>query len=248
VIILRNPNIMLVDGRDMMPLADYLNEYSVQFKTTDDILIQGIEWLQGDPNAIVYTSDNIIGIDWDSYGTDRKIEVNDPVHHPTGVSIQSTLEDILESDQDNKYIIYDHSNSEMADFITLKESEFTIEVTLYHVKKMSAENYNSSVDDVYEVSGQAVKSTIWLKTKPGFISKIIERKRRGHCQFKVGEFENFKMTLKQNKQLIGKIVIVQPSISKSEPMPDKIQQVLAASNFYINNSGKVKALEIWGSV
>jgi hypothetical protein len=64
----------------------------------------------------------------------------------------------------------------------------------------------------------------------------------------VGDYEKFKLTMKQNKQLLGKIVIVQPSVSESEPMPDKIQQVLAASNFYINNSGKVKSLTIWGSI
>jgi superfamily II DNA or RNA helicase len=239
--------IMLVDGRGVVPLVDYLNEYPMQFKTTDDVLIHGIELLQGNPDAMVYSSDNIKGIEWELYGTDRKIEVNDPVHHPTGTSIQTTLETILKSDRENKYIIYDHSSSEMADFITLKESEHVMEVTLYHVKKMSSSIYNSSVGDVYEVAGQAVKSTTWLRTKQFFRKKIIDRNRTGHCQFKVGDFEDFKATMRQNKQLIGRIVIVQPGISKSTPMPDKIQQILAASNFYINNSGKVKSLEIWGS-
>lgn len=243
-----NPQIMLVDGRNKMPLIEYLNEYPLSFKTTDDVLIQGIEYLYGNPDAIVYSSENIKGIDWDQYGTNRRIEVNDPVYHPAGVSIQTTVEQLLRDDIDNKYIIYDHSSSEMADFITIKESEFTLEATLYHVKRMTAQTYNSSVDDVYEVSGQAVKSTIWLKTKPGFISKIRDRRRNGHCRFLVGDYEDFKLALKQNKQLLGKIVIVQPSVSKSEPMPDKIQQVLAASNFYINNSGKVKSLTIWGSI
>ncbi|AOT73210.1 type III restriction endonuclease subunit R [Geosporobacter ferrireducens] len=243
-----NPQIMLVDGREIMHLVEYLNEYPLSFKTTDDVLIQGIEYLRGNADAIVFSSDNIKGIDWDYYGTNRRIEVNDPVYHPTGISIQTTVEQLLTDDVDNKYIIYDHSSSEIADYITIKESEFTLEATLYHVKKMSAQTYNSSVDDVYEVSGQAVKSTIWLKTKPGFISKIKDRRRSGHCNFFVGDYEHFKLTMKQNKQLIGKIVIVQPSISKGKPMPDKIQQVLAATNFYINNSGKVKSLTIWGSI
>lgn len=243
-----SPQIMLVDGRDKMPLVEYLNEYPLAFKTTDDVLIQGIEYLQGNPDDIIFSSENIIGIDWDRYGTNRRIEVNDPVYNPTGVSIQTTVEQLLRNDVDNKYIIYDHSSSEMADYITIRESEFRIETTLYHVKKMSAQTYNSSVDDLYEVSGQAVKSTIWLKTKPGFISKIRDRRRSGHCKFLVGDYEDFKVTMKQNKQLLGKIVIVQPSISKSIQIPDKIQQVLAASNFYINNSGKVKSLTIWGSM
>lgn len=242
-----NPQINLVYGRDILPLFMYLNEHPLAYKTTDDALIQGNEFLQGNPDAIVFSSDNIKGIAWDDYGTNRRIEVNDPVHHPKGISIQKTIEQLLREDVENKYIIYDHSRGEIADFITIKESESTLEITLYHVKKMSAKTYNSSVDDLYEVTGQAVKSTIWLKTKPGFISKIKDRRRSEHCIFLAGDYENFKLTMKQSKQLIGKIVVVQPSICKNEPIPDKIQQILAAANFYINNSGNAKSLTIWGS-
>lgn len=243
-----NPQIMIIDGRDKNFLADYLNDYPLTFKTTDDVLIQGIEYLQGNSDSITFSSDNIFVVDWAKYGTNIKIEVNDPKYHPTGISIQTTIENILREDKSNKYIIYDHSSNEMADFITVKESESNLEVTLFHVKKMSAENYNKSVDDIYEVAGQAVKSIIWLKSKPVFINKIMDRRRSGHCKFLVGEFDDFKNVMKQNKQLIGKIVIVQPSISKSLSMPNKIQEVLAASRYYISNSGKVKSLEIWGSI
>lgn len=238
----------LLEGRTEVDIATYLNEYPLIFKTTDDSLIQGIEYFHGNPDGIVYTADNIMEIDWDKYGTNRSVEVNDPVHHPSGISIQTTVEQLLKNDVNNKYIIYDHSSSEMADFITIQESDHTFEVTLYHVKKMSAKTYNSSVDDVYEVAGQAVKSTIWLKTKPGFIMKIADRRKSNHCLFIRGDYEDFKSTLKQNKQLVGKVVIVQPSICPNVPMPEKIQQILAAAHYYINNSGKVKKLLIWGSI
>ena|GEM_PF-2069527 len=243
-----SPKIRLIYGRDRILLVDYLNEYPLIFKSTDDIMIQGIEYCEGNPAAIIFSSDNIIGIDWDHYGTDRKIEVNDARYHSNGISIQTTLEQILRQEAKYKYIIYDHSSSEIADFITIIENEFTLEVTLFHVKKMTAENYNSSVDDIYEVAGQAVKSIIWLKTKPGFLKKVMDRRRSNHCQFLVGSFDEFRQTMKQNKQLVGRVVVVQPSISKNVPIPDKIQEILAAARYYINNSGKVKSLEIWGSL
>ncbi|MBU3169905.1 DEAD/DEAH box helicase [Clostridium estertheticum] len=243
-----NEQLILMDGRDKVPLTEYLDEYPLIFKSTDDVMIQGIEYCEGNPSAISFSSDNIVGVDWDYYGTDRKIEVNDARYHPIGTSIQTTLEQILREDVDSKYIIYDHSKGEMADYITIKVSEFNLEATLFHVKSMSAGNYNSSVGDMYEVAGQAVKSTIWLKTKAGFISKVTDRRRSGHGEFLVGSFEEFKKSMKQNKQLVGRVVIVQPSISKSVPIPDKIQEVLAAARYYINNSGKVKSLEIWGSL
>jgi len=136
----------------------------------------------------------------------------------------------------------------MADYITIKETDSSFEVTLFHVKRMTAKTYNSSVGDIYEVAGQAVKSTIWLKTKQVLLNKIMDRRRTDHCQFIVGSFNEFRQTLKKSKQLIGKVVIVQPSISKSTIMPDKIQEILASARYYINNSGKVKSLEIWGSI
>lgn len=241
------PKIEVRLGREGIFLFDYLNEYPLTFKTTDDVMIQDNEYCKGNPDAIVYSSENIKGIDWDYYGTDRKVEVNDPTYHPSEVSIQTTLEQILRNDTENKFLIYDHSSSEMADFITIKEDEYVLNVTLFHVKKMTATNYNSSVDDIYEVTGQAIKSAIWLKSKPGFKSKVADRRRSGHCIFKVGSYDEFQKVFKQNKQLKGNIVIVQPSISKSVNMPDKIQEVLAAANYYILNSGKVKSLEIWGS-
>ena len=64
----------------------------------------------------------------------------------------------------------------MADFITIQSKEMESEATLYHVKAMGAKNYNSSIEDIYEVVGQAIKSTIWLKTKLTFLQKIRSRK------------------------------------------------------------------------
>ena len=242
-----SPSIMLIDGRGKIALVDYLNQYPMIFRTTDDVSIQGIEYCAGNPDAIVFSADNIISIDWSKYKTDVKIEVNDDKHHPLGKSIQTTLRELLEEDTNYKYIIYDHGNGEVADFISVLENEYSFEITLFHVKGMSASTYNSSVSDVYEVTGQAVKSTIWLKTKQTFLNKITSRRRSNHGQFIRGDFEEFKASLKQNKQLTGKIVIVQPSISKSITIPNKLQEVLAAAKYYISNSGKVKTLEFWGS-
>ena len=49
------------------------------------------------------------------------------------------------------------------------------------------------------------------------------------------------------KQFVGNVVIVQPSLSKGMGLPDKIQEVLAASSYYIEKSGRVKKMRIMGS-
>jgi len=212
-------------------------------------MIQGNEISVGDPEAIVFTNDNIITIPWkEKYETNVSIEFRTSKTRKKGKSIQDTLREVLFENVELDYIIYDHSSGEMADFITIQSKEKEFEVTLYHVKAMGAKNYNSSIRDIYEVVGQAIKSTIWLKTKSTFLQKIRSRRKSDHCVFIKGEYENFLKDMKlQDKVLRGKIVVVQPSICKSMDIPDKIQEVLAATNYYISNSGKVKSFEIWGS-
>lgn len=240
-------NLILRDGRNKMSVSDYLNTYPLSFRTTDDTMINGNQRFEGNPDAIVYDGSGIEAIDWNSYGTDIGLEVDNP-KKVGKKSIQSTLKEILLNDSKYKYVIFDHSKGEIADYITVQEEKGSFIVTLFHVKKMSAVQYNSSVSDIYEVAGQAVKSTIWLKTKSRLLAKMAERKKSGHCKFIKGKFDNFrKEFLGADKQFIGSIVMVQPSISKSVEMPDKIQEVLAASTYYIKNSGRVKELKIYGS-
>ena len=94
----------------------------------------------------------------------------------------------------------------------------------------------------------AVKSTIWLRTFSTLLDKIESRRKGGHCKFIVGNYEEFKEIIRKKEKPIRSIIyIVQPSISKSKEMPEKIQEVLAATQYYINNSGRVKGLKILGS-
>lgn len=242
-------NIKVSVGRDKVRLDNYLNENPLIFRTTDDVMIQGIEVSQGDPNAIVFSRDNIISIRWKrDYDADVSVEFNNSKTPKGTISIHTALQSILESDQKLNYIIYDHSTGEIADFITVEEKDYEFEIILYHVKSMSAKNYNSSVGDIYEVTGQAIKSLIWLKNRATILQKIAKRRESNKCNFIRGDYDDFYAKIKkQDKMIKGKIVVVQPSISKNSTIPDKIQEVLAATRYYISNSGIVNDFKIMGS-
>lgn len=240
--------IVLKNGSERLLLSDYLNDYPLRFRTTDDVLIQGKEYYKGNPDAILYDSENIVPIDWDEYGTDLSLEVEDQKKYPGKKSIQKTLQEIIEETEEYRYIIFDHASGEIADYITVEEQKNVFEITLYHVKKMSSKNFNTSVNDLYEVVGQAVKSLIWFKTKGILLKKVGDRRKSGHCQFLRGDYDDFVKELRNiDKQIIGKIVVVQPSISKGNVLSNKIQEVLAAGNYYIGNAGKVKKMLVYGS-
>lgn len=241
--------ITIHDGRDNISLASYLTDFPLIYRTTDDIMIQGIETSQGNPEAIVFSNENIFSIAWkEKYDTNVSLEFRNNRTRKKGKSIQETLFEVLMENSKFDYIIYDHTAGEIADYITIEIKEVEFEIIFYHVKAMSAKNYNSSVTDIYEVAAQSIKSIIWLKTKSTFLQKIKQRRKSGHCEFKKGEYENFLKEIKEQDKLFrGKIIAVQPSISKNMKMPLKIQEVLAATRYYISNSGKVKSFEIWGS-
>jgi hypothetical protein len=145
------------------------------------------------------------------------------------------------------YIIFDHGPGEIADYISIREDDLSVEVVLYHAKAMKGRTLNGDLTDIYEVTQQANKSTMWLRSRSGLLDKFRGRKRRGHCILKKGEFTDLEKTFEKNKLLKAKVVIVQPAISKNSDMPQKYQEILAATNFYLTKGGPIKKFEIWGS-
>jgi superfamily II DNA or RNA helicase len=240
------PTLFLKDGRNKVFLVDYLSDYSLVFKTTDDTVIEGNEICMGAPDAIVFSPDSIDSVDWEKYETDIRCEYGKAIQGKK--SIQIVLQKILDENNEYDYILYDHGSGEIADYITIRETDYAVEVILFHVKGMKGTNFNGNVEDIYEVTQQAIKSTIWLKSRGTLLEKIRSRRRSNHCVMNRGQFIKLEKTLKQNKLFTAKIIIVQPAISKNTNLPDKYQEVLAATNFYIKNSGRVTKLGIWGSI
>lgn len=244
-----NGNIFTIcSGREEIPLEIFLTEQPLIYKTVADTTIVGCDVIEGDFENEVFNSSIIESVDWDKYKTVLTLEFRKD-DTDTRMSIQDTLYKILEADARVKYIIYDHGSGEMADYITIYETDSEMVVELYHVKKMSGVSYNNSVGDVYEVSGQAIKSVAWFVTKGKLLDKFTNRHNAGHCIIKKGgDFNDMIRELKSSgKVLRGSICIVQPGIKKSKVIPKKIQEVLAATDTYVRRAGKVNNFRIIGS-
>lgn len=244
-------NFYVSRGTNEEDLASYLTNHPLRIKTFDDTIIEGFEIYKGPSDeTLSYDKNQINGVDWDEYNTDVKVEF---IKKGTKIakgkkSIQDTLREILLSDPKNKYVLYDHGTGEMADYITIQEETNQWIVKLYHVKKKSAAGYNNSMNDVYEVAGQAVKSIIWLSSTAKLIDKIRSRQQSSHCVPIKGDSKALLKELRgATKQLAGYIVIVQPGLSKSTNMNIKVQEVLASAASYISRAGRVKGLEVIGS-
>lgn len=75
-------------------------------------------------------------------------------------------------------------------------------------------------------------------------------KNAEHCIVKKGgDFSDMIKELKTSgKVLRGNICVVQPEIKKSKVIPDKIQEIFAATDSYVRKAGKVNMFRILGSL
>ena len=243
-----NHRIIVRKGNQEISLAEYFTDFPLIFKSVEDITIVGNEIIEGDFEDDIFDKNVITSIDWDEYNTDISTEFGESTI-PNKVSIQDALFSILNEDESNKFILYDHGTGEIADYITIKEIKEELRIELFHVKKKVAKSYNNSVGDVYEVVGQAMKSVMWFKSKATFIDKLIERNNGNHAIVKKGEkFGDLIRFLRSSGKILrGDISIVQPGISASMDISPAVQEILTAANKYVKRAGKVDTLKIYGS-
>lgn len=239
-----NPIIHIKNGRKIISLSDYLNSYPLFFKVTDGTVIVGNESSTEVQDIEIFPVDQIQSINWEQYQTDTACEFGDPGNGKK--SIHDVVCKIINKEDNLDVLLYDHGTGEIADFISMKENTDSIEITLYHIKSMKGSKYNKNVDDIYEVCHQGIKSLIWLKSKLFFLEKIKKRQKSEHCKIIKGTNHGFENILKRNKLFTSKIVTIQPAIKKTD-ISEKFQEVLAAANMYIRNSGRATEFCIWGS-
>ncbi|MDX8345806.1 DEAD/DEAH box helicase [Rossellomorea sp. YZS02] len=232
-------------GKHQQRLSDYLQGNPLEMLTTDLSLVTDGEIAKNNFRVEQFVPDLIKEIKWKEYKTDIAVEFG--ITKNSGlISIHEALERIL-SEINYDYLIYDHGTGEVADYVGIRITENEIHVHFFHVKAMKGKTYNNSVNDLYDVVGQSIKSIIWLKTKSVFRTKIISRKKSGYSKFIVGNYRELINVLQTNKILKAKIIAVQPSVKHNHKMTEKISELLAATNHYIKHSGSANEFMIWGS-
>lgn len=217
----------------------YLNDYSPTFYLKDFSSISYHEWHKSPPPENTYfDSDHIEVLDWSGINIQREFGIRDSIHAFLINNLGIKDLDIL---------IYDHNTGEIADFITIKESEGIVNVELIHVKGATGkEATGERVNDVYEVCGQAVKSLVWITNKTSFRKNIERRTSLKPEKYLKGSYNEFLGILSKDNIINFQISIVQPGISKGNILP-KISEVLAANDDYISNSGN-NYLKVYASV
>ncbi|GAB3828654.1 DEAD/DEAH box helicase [Hymenobacter jeollabukensis] len=220
------------------PINFYFEDWSklagrtlMDFNTSFDLIpegaIQAIAWsgLQVNVNREFYTADDIAA---------------NALAGETRLSIHDYIEQMVLPDYDVVY--YDHASLEVADILAFRPDS----IKFFHCKKQSGDEPRCSVDDIYEVCGQAVKSAVWTNKKV-LLNRLVYRNKEGDTgnRVKKGSLDKLREILMSinNPNLTVDIVIVQPGLKTTNHTGtqveayQRIKKLFSGAHAYLQTVG-----------
>ncbi|MGE6397942.1 DEAD/DEAH box helicase [Chryseobacterium scophthalmum] len=217
-------------------LIDYLNSFPPIIWFADGSALQGNELVKLKQLIQPYPSEMLI--DWKWEGVDLSNEAQGVLPLKKESIQYKVIQELKNNDLD---IIYDDDYSgEIADVITIKESDSEINIQFYHLKFAKDGLVNTRIDNFYEVCGQAQKSIHW-KHKSGleFFQHLLRRETKvkngnERSRLEKGTKEDLERLLgiaKNRKPMNFEIFIVQPSLSKQNTSESILTLLGVTSNY-----------------
>lgn len=238
-----NPNkkVFICYGTKRKLLEEYFYDYAPVIWFANGNYLDGNSYIELKSVIKAYDSNKIEVWDWT--GVDLSIEAQGVSPKITNSIQYKCLTELKQKDYD---IIYDDDGSgEIADIVTIKMQEDKIEVELYHLKYASEGKVSTQIKNLYEVCGQAQKSTIWrAKSNKEFVEHLLRReiktKNSQTClRYEKGTKEDLITVIDyvHNKvEIVFKIFIVQPGLSKSENTVQQLTLLGVTENYLLETA------------
>ncbi|NRN28637.1 DEAD/DEAH box helicase [Photorhabdus heterorhabditis] len=141
-------------------------------------------------------------------------------------------------------LIFDDDDAgESADIVAMKVvDDFNVVIDFYHCKFCKKSDKPSSrVDDIYQVTGQVIKSIKWAKSNDDLYRHLINReklrkKRTGVSRLEKGTLEELHIFFKRTSlsAIRNNYFIVQPAISL-EKISEDVRSILGGAEAYIRD-------------
>ena len=185
--------------------------------------------------AEVYDQELIAPLAWGDTLQNQESRWKDGALRPR--SIQQKFIEHLEQGP-SAFIIDDDDAGESADIVSIEDGEQTITVTLWHCKYSSGAAPGNRVKDLYEVCGQAQKSTKWTWNFPNLVAHLTVRETKHRAgrptRFVRGSLDRLVVLRKasRRKYVVFRIGIVQPGLSKAGIENDHLA-ILGATSLFL---------------
>lgn len=149
-------NIRFFNGNREESLEEFLDETPMTIFYADDSISYGVNYCAPKRKAEEISSDLVSTLDWENVNLSKESQHSAPYEMD---SIQYYMSQHIKSQYD--YLIDDDGSGEIADLVGINNSEYTIDITLYHLKFARGGKVSNSIENLYQVCGQAQKSVRW---------------------------------------------------------------------------------------
>lgn len=208
------PGWIIERGFSKICLAEYLTHNPLRFHLADGSLLETCQLFEAAAEDEPFDAEALIeDMDWAALNVDIEREYGEC--SPPKRSIHEWLREYLASN-DAEIVFYDHRSGECADFMTVTHGpEGEPIISLYHCKGSGGSKPGDRVDDLFEVCGQAIKSTKWRNKKR--LRDHVRRRRKSGSDFVKGDWTSFIEHLEQYAayDFPLRIYVVQPGVSRS---------------------------------
>ncbi len=226
-----------VKSRSTLPLEETLNAIGLRIILEKEAIIEpSMVMLFPQTDAPAYPKSRLETADWSQ--TDITKE---PISRGAD-SVQQKAFEIINADENWDIILNDDGSGEIADLVAIKVENDKIKVNLVHCKSSSVPTAGARITDLYELSGQAMKSIARRRNHQMMTDVLIKReksrRKRGTTGLLKGD-ENKLVKIAEDSQLLIPefiVTIVQPAISKAQISSQQLE-LIAATEKYIKESG-----------
>lgn len=226
------PDLNINTGGDDRSIVEYLNEELPSLYCADLSVIEGQSLYKTPDNLDPFGDDNVEVADWAGV---------DITEEKPGSGIQRSIFEWMEDRlilSEATVVFCDDTAGEIADYISITETSEGVRVKLFHCKATSSRSPGHRVADLYEVCGQAVKSSIWTKTDK-LLSRLGHRVTlsgvKGFCKGDLTDAARL-LAAQARQQTQFEIYVVQPGVMNRGRSP-ALSELLAATKYYLSQGG-----------
>ena len=235
------PDMIVHRGNEDITITEYLNEETPSFYCSDLSAIEGRSLYPVPDNLQPFNDGSFETVDWTAAGVDITKE------KPSRAGRRSIFEWLQERllGSTASVVFCDDGTGEMADFIAIHETNAGPRVKMFHCKASNTARPGNRVADLYEVCGQAVKSSVWIRPEP-LLSRLHHRNTLPSVTGYVKGDEaaaNRILAQQVRQQIQFDMYIVQPGVMR-EGREIAISNLLAATRHYLAQGG----IDIFGVI
>ena len=213
-------NIIFYKGNMELSLEKFLEDTPMTVFYADDSVSYGVNYYHPQRKADEISDDLISTFEWENVDLSKESQHSKPYEID---SIQYYMAKNIISKYD--YLIDDDGSGEIADLVAITNSEYIINITLYHLKYARGGKVSNSIENLYQVCGQAQKSVRWKyvvgqKVFDHILKRSEKKEQRGKSSSilkgSVEEIIKLREEASNKKEVRYHVVIVQPGMSKSQ--------------------------------